>query len=936
MTETLNHWRPPIVGARPLWYPQTVEARDGQARPIGREAELASLELFLASDGEPSVQLVTGVPGIGKTTLWETALAGGAGTTLQTRASEAEAQLSFAGLADLLSSVDATLLATLPEPQRYALAVALRRESPDAGPPEELAVSLGFLGTLTLLAEHAPVVVAVDDVQWLDRATVDVLGFALRRLRDAPLPVRFFLAQRAGADARLLESVAADRRTSLAIEPLSAGALRSILFERLGLTLTRQGLHRLFETVQGNPLFALELGRAMLDRDGDAIEGEVALPENVEQLLGTRVSRLPAPQRQLLVAVAVCPTLEPAQLRAVAREETVEEAVDAGLVTIVGNRVRAAHPLLAAAALEQVPARSRRAVNAALAETVTDEQLRAKLLAGAATGPDSAVADAIATAAMGAEGLGAIDDAVVLTGHALDLTPIDSPARPARILLHGRLLALSGRPESTVELFTSELEALPEGPLRAEALIGLASETTDPVAVRDHLARALRECPDDPGVRAAATAILALREAVIELRDVAGAEGRLAAELENAELAGPELEIEILIDLLWINALRGYSVDDAFSRFPTLSARRLTAVPIPVMIGAQRLYWRGEIAEARTVLAGLLARNELGARFYALNRMYLCDLELRCGRLAVAERLLAEWAESADDDSFVWPMYERCRAQLAASRGDVDETERWVEATIAKAAVTDEGWNRLEAIRARGLVALAAGDAATAVASLSAVWEHTRREAIDEPGVFPVAPDLVDALCETGQTAEAHAVVDELALLAEHLDHPWARLGARRASAVIGLAEHGDHEGATSVLAEVAAAYAALGLELDRARCLLTLGRAERRRKRWAAARGALEMAVAAFEELGASGWAALTRSELSRVGARRPAPEGSLTPSEARTAALAAEGLANKEIAARLHVTVHTVEVHLSRAYAKLGVRSRTQLAAKLLARER
>ena len=899
---------------------------------IGREAELATIGEFLASRDGPRVLVTTGVAGIGKTTLWEKGLelarAGGA-RVLHTRAGEAETRLSFAGLADLLGTVEPAVIDTLAPPQRYALEVALRRTAPDSGPPEELAVSLGLLGILTSLAGNRPVVVAVDDIQWLDKASADVLAFAIRRLQNASLPVAFLFAQRSGTTTTVLGAVGNDHVERLVVEPLSVGAVRRILFERLGLSLTRRALHRVFDTAQGNPLFALELGRAIVDRGIDVTGDALALPDDVEQLLGTRVSLLPPVQRRLLVAVAVCSTLRPEELAAVGSADAVERGADAGVLVIERDHVRAAHPLLAAAALEQAPARERRAIFRALAGAVSDEQLHARLLAGATSRPDAAIADQIAAAAAGAELTGAFDDAVQLAGHALRLTPASRPERPGRVVLFGRLLAVNGQPNRTVELLVSELDTLPRGP-RTEALLGLASEVTDPIEVRRYLDQALRESPDDPGVRAAARAILSLREAVIELRDVTGAEARLAAELEHAASAGPELELEILINMLWINALRGRSVAETVVRFPLLPSERLSELPIPEMIDAQRLFWRGEIAGARDALVELMARAELGARFYALNRLYLCDLELRCGNWGAAERLLNEWDESSDDEQFVWPMYERCRAQLAAGRGLVDETERWAAETIERADVTGEGWNRLEAVRARGVAALVAGPADTAIASLRAVWEHTQREGIDEPGVFPVAPDLVEALCEAGALDEARAVTTRLSELAEQQAHPWARLATSRCDALLGIID--DDESAFTDLATVADAYAARGLHFDHARCLLTLGRAERRRRRWAAARDSLERAASAFAELGSSGWAEEARSELGRISARRPAQKGELTPSEERTAALAAQGLANKEIAATLHVTTHTVEVHLSRAYAKLGVRSRTQLAALLL----
>ena len=277
----------------------------------------------------------------------------------------------------------------------------------------------------------------------------------------------------------------------------------------------------------------------------------------------------------------------------------------------------------------------------------------------------------------------------------------------------------------------------------------------------------------------------------------------------------------------------------------------------------------------------------------------------------------------------MWPMYERCRALVAAGRGLADEAERWAAETLARAEAAGTNWDRLEALRARGSAALAASEPARAVESLRAVWQHCEHEGVDEPGVFPVAPDLVEALVELGEREEATAVVARLQILAAAQDHPWGLVAVRRSDALLQLAAGWD-DAAAAALDGVAAGYGELGLPFDRARTLLALGRGQRRAKKWGAARASLEQAVAELDALGSPGWAEQARSELARVGARRPSQAGGLTPAERRVAELAADGLANKETARALFITVRTVEVHLKNAYAKLGIRSRTQLARR------
>jgi DNA-binding NarL/FixJ family response regulator len=194
-----------------------------------------------------------------------------------------------------------------------------------------------------------------------------------------------------------------------------------------------------------------------------------------------------------------------------------------------------------------------------------------------------------------------------------------------------------------------------------------------------------------------------------------------------------------------------------------------------------------------------------------------------------------------------------------------------------------------------------------------------------------VAPDLVEALVEAGESAEAAAVGARLGELAERHAHPWGLASAKRCVGIVRLCSGQRDDQAAAQMAEAAADFGRLGLPFDQARTLLALGRALRRARRWGAARTALQEAETVFDRVGSPGWAAEARSELARVGARRPSPSGELTPTERHVAELAAGGRSNKEIARVLHITVSTVEAHLSRAYAKLGVRSRAQLASRL-----
>jgi len=204
------------------------------------------------------------------------------------------------------------------------------------------------------------------------------------------------------------------------------------------------------------------------------------------------------------------------------------------------------------------------------------------------------------------------------------------------------------------------------------------------------------------------------------------------------------------------------------------------------------------------------------------------------------------------------------------------------------------------------------------------------REGVQDPGAFPVAGDLAEALAEAGRAEEADHVTGRLRGLAAAQRHPWGLATADRSAAVVALAG-GYDEAAAAQLAGAADAYRALGLGWDAARALLVLGRAQRRAAKRAAARDSLQQARSLFEQLGCPGWAGAAAAELDRISGRRAAPAGGLTPSERRVAELVASGLSNQQAAGQLYLSVTTVKAHLRAVYAKLGVTSRAQLTRRL-----
>jgi DNA-binding CsgD family transcriptional regulator len=904
---------------------------------FGRHAELSALRAFVAADRRVGALLLIGAAGIGKTALWGAALrmARASGRfVMAARPAGAEAGMAFSGLIDLCDRLGAEVLADIPAPQRTALEVALRREEPPRGAaPDAHAIALAFLNVLRRMAADQPLVVAIDDVPWLDPLSVSVLTFAARRLGDEP--VTFLLARRPGSPSPLELELAPERVEVGALQP---SALRRLLASRLAVFPSPVLLRRIIDVSQGNALFALELGRSIRRAGSLASSPYITLPDTVEDALGARTVALAPGVRRLLLAVALTGGLRRGELEAVAGQAAVEAAFDDGVLIPDGYRVRASHPLLAAAAVKQSEPPERRALHVAIAGAVTDKERSALHLALATDGPDDPLAARVMDAASLAAARGARPQAVVLAEHAVRLTPVDKAEISERLLTLAAYLSLAGERQRMTDLLSSARDTLPAGTpvARAWLLLSDAPDVTTLAEYERRLELVLAEKHVDPAVRAEAVAKRTTGTAVVAVRRVPEAQRWAREALATEHGVDEVIERRLLYSLSWTTALRGRPVDDMCRRFGAVSSESVFLVESPQRVAAQRLVWRGELDAARAALARLLeqADDQGEALSYALHRLHLCELELRVGDWDAAQRLLDEWGESGERELVRLPMYERCRALLAMGRGHADQTRHWAARAISGADTYGDGWDRLEALRARGIAALLTHEPSEAHADLAAVHEHIEREGVGDPGVFPVAPELVEALVDLGDVDRAGSVTARLTGRAHEQAHPWGLATARRCSALIRLAAGRYDRAAGADLADAATELERLGFAFDSARCHLSLGRAQRRLKQWGRARTSLERATEAFAQLGSPGWVQRAKADLARVGGRSPAAPGTLTPTEHDVVKQAAQGLTNKEIARQLSIAVHTVEVHLSRAYVKLGVRCRSQLSAQLTPR--
>ena len=905
---------------------------------LGREEQLKVLEGFIRRGAPKRALVLQGEAGIGKTTLWKAgiSLANSHGRrVLSTRASDAEATLSYASISDLFEGVDLDALDDLPQPQRLALGVALHRIAPDAGTSEPFAILAGVLSAFRVLAKHEPLLVAVDDAASVDPPSASALAYAIRRLEGAP--VRFMFARSVGHPSELERAFGPEDLQTVEVGPLSFGAISHLITQRLERSFPRRVLHRVYEASDGNPLFALELGRTLIAKGLPEIGADLPLPEMLQEVFGARVAGLAGPMRRVLLAVALSPGLTRSALDAVADRVAVDDALGTGLLVAERSRLRSSHPLLGAAARRQSTARERRELHHDLAAVVTDPTLRARHLALAANSRDGALANTIAAAAADASERGAIHDAAELAAHALRLTPREAVEHSDRVLALAEFLGVAGHPAGVTQLLTAHLDELPPGRARATAHLMLGESEADLEVHAAHLDQALAESAEVPRLHALVLARKALLQGINQVQRIPEAEAMVEEALVGFDPNDADLERRLLTALAWMRILRGRQIDDLVRRVPKRTMRlRLYETSLARPIGV-RLAFRGRVHDARTYLERHLDLAEEYGEAQSVGSLYLqlCEIAIRAGSVAQAARLLGEWDHwTAQGELELRSTGDRLRTLLFALRGEPEEARRLAAQVLAAPPdIATAVWNELEANRAGGIASLLEHDGEGAVERLRSVWEHTVREGVDDPGAFPVAGDLVEALVETGDHDAAGAVTARLARLSSAQKHPWGQATAKRAGAMLRLVARYDDD-AAAALAGAAADYGRLGLQFERARTLLFLGRVQRRFKKRAEARRSLEEAARAFDDAGCTGWADHARSELARVSGKRSADEGDLTVSEQRAATLAATGLSNKEIASRLFITVYTVEAHLSHAYAKLGVRSRAELAHRLAGR--
>jgi DNA-binding NarL/FixJ family response regulator len=913
---------------------------------VGRDAELAAVRDFLeAGDRLPRALVIEGEGGIGKTTLWRAALASAdqfGYRVLSTRPAQSESQASYAGLADLLDTLLEDALPELPAPQRRALEAALLLRDAGDDKPEQTAIAFGFLGALRGAARESAVLVAVDDFQWLDAPSHAALVFAARRLREDQVGFVFTVrpeiaGERALELGRLLGE---ERTTRVEVGSLSFGAMHRLIQVRLGIVLTRPTLRRLYETSRGNPFFALELARA-LAAHGEQLRPGDALPVGGElrQLLRARLSTLPDGFHDVLLVAAAVP--EPttglvAEATGSDPSAILEKAVDAELVELDGARIRFTHPLVASGVYAEASADRKREVHGKLAAIVTDVEERARHAALATVGADAAAASVLDQAAEKARARGAPQAAAELSELALRLTPhTDSEAAHRRRVDAGLASFEAGDAVRARTLFAEAAELARGSPLRAEALGRLA--WVHHYAGDQRVAIELfRECLSDRhadvlvhanAAEGLATSFFFLREEFGEALAHARSAARLAEQAASRSALAAALGAQGMLE-----AVLGRKGADRTLRSGVAIEQHARELPLGRQPSFQLAFtrvWGDDLGAAREALDDIrqraIDRGDEGSLPFVLS--YLALAEYLTGRFQEAMRVAEEGEHVALaaglDTGRAFPLAVRALVASGLGREDASRSDAAEALSLAEQGSMFAASTSLWAL---GLLELSLDRPRAAHEHLGALVERVEAAGIGEPGSVRFVTDDVEALLALGELDRAATQLERFEARARRLHRRTALAPARRCRGLLALAE-GLPEKSVRDLTRTLDELARVMLPLDEARTLLALGAAQRHARQRRAARETLEHAVRRFDELGASLWAERARAELRRISGRAPS-SAELTPSEERVAALVAEGRTNREVANELFVTPRTVEGTLSSVYAKLGVRSRTQLA--------
>ncbi|MGE2733424.1 LuxR C-terminal-related transcriptional regulator [Mycolicibacterium vaccae] len=910
--------------------------------------ERAVAELLQRALSRPAALVFEGEAGIGKTTQWlkgldEARQCGFA--VLSARIGQAESVLAYAAVADLLGDLEPEVFDGLPELQRLALDRVLFRAGDDGPPTDQWVVAAGLVSVLEGLAIRAPVLIGIDDVQWLDPSSVAVLTVAVRRLRGRVGILATERREPGEATAQACLQVGADGPTRIRLRPCTVSALHAMITDRLGRTLSAPSMTRIAEVSGGNPLFALELARAMDERTPDA---DLRMPGTLADLVRIRTGELSGDVRDVLLAAASVaqPTVG---LLARACDCTPDHVAAClasaerdGVVVVDDGRVRFTHPLLARGVYAEAPPARRRQMHRVLAELEGHPELQARHLALATTAADDATLAVLDAAAESARSRGAPAAAAELTELAIGLGG-DKPWR--RVRAAGDHFQ-AGATARALTLLQETVGGLRPGMLRAIAmnlLAGVLMYDNRFTEARDALMVAAEDAESAPAVFVQTLMSLSFAQGMGSFAEGTSEVGLFDDSLRNARRAADIAEDLGIPDViskaqaLWVHAnfLFGNGVDEeALERAVALEDYD-DDVPIPFRASAVLALvraWTGHLAEARRQMAEVRTRclDRGSERNMMAVASYGALIEMWDGELAAARTFADEAVERArqlgGDTVAVIPL--SVRAAVLAHLGQVESAHADALAALQQARCA--GSPRMEEwpVKTLGFLELSRGDHTAASAVFMPLIE--RLQLVPEIEIMGAGylPDAAESMIAIGRLDEAEPLIKLLENNGRRLDRCWMLAASLRCRAML-LAAQGDLDGAQAAVSAALAQHERLPMRFERARTLLLAGQVHRRRRRKEAAVALLTEAHSEFDRMGAVLWAQRAQTERSR--ATVGAGAHGLTPSEHRVAELAAAGVANKDIAARLFISPKTVEHNLGRVYRKLGIRSRAELGRRL-----
>ena len=917
---------------------------------IGRSAELESVDRFVERlRGGPASLVIHGEAGIGKTAIWRAAIdrsrEAGA-VVLRSAPAESERRLTLGGLTDLLSEVTTEQMAALPTVQRHALEIAVLRAEPSGHLPDQRTLSVATATLLRQIASDQPLVLAIDDAQWLDDTSSAILAYAIRRLVDRMAGV--LLAVRGTATSSTSELVAGvpdEARERLQLGPMPLAALHQLFIARSGRSFPRLVLVRIEEASGGNPFYALEIARALAVSDPVATPGErLPIPETLEALVEARIGDLPLATRSalLLAAVAAEPTIETLRRVDPASAASLSAAFDAGVVGMDRRSIRFSHPLLAHAVIGMASPAALRRAHASLARAATSDDVRARHLGGATEGRHERVALALEAAAGAARARGATLDAASLYERASHLTPMkdgDQVLRRAIMAAECLFIDVSEIVQADA-ILAAAIAAAGAGPTRADALSLRAliryyhGQTPEAVRLAE---QAIAEAGVDPVGRAR---ILGRAAFLVMQVDLERGNALAAEAIGLLEAAGDVTAVDpdLLANVLLLHAsselglVRGYLADEIERGTALITETGRTWEHDGADGIAYGLARQLDDVDRAIAMTERLIRAKSGpGGDDPFNLVSLSGLQVFRGDWAAARSSAEAALEGyAREGAEVFPSWRlRGVALVAAYQGRTDEARRFanegLELAIASGDLALEVYHR----QILGFVALTLGEVREADAQLTIAASVAEASGTRHPGRFKLDGDRVEAALAVGDVDRAGRIVEWLEHAGRVAPTPWTLAIGARGRGLVHAAD-GDLDAALASMERALVEHDALPMPFERARTLLATGQVHRRRKEKRLADERLREALAGFEDLGSPPWADRARAELARIGLRPRAPEG-LTETERRVAELAATGLSNRQIAELAFLAPKTVGNVLERVYAKLGIHSRAELGARM-----